>query len=615
MDHKPARDALQLSRRLEVETPEHVVLEFELAGVGSRVAAAVVDLAILAGVLLGLLIVFSAAPGLGDSLRGWAIALLVALIFLIMWGYFALFEGLGGGRTPGKRSLGLRVVMDTGHPVTLSAALIRNLVRIADLQPAPSYLVGLIFVFFHSEHKRLGDLAAGTIVVRDQPDQEAGSAAIARPPVAEVALAGQPRLTDDEFRLLAQFVERLDSLDPEARVRLTDRLIERFGERFDRRHADPELFLVAVHDEELARRRSVTAVRGREGGALVSGSAERFVALRRPSWDGFRQQAEQAVRHGLRRRSGAQIREFAAAYREVAADLARARTYGVDPRVLGYLERIVATGHNALYGARGVQRKSLGRLLLAELPASVVVARRYVLAACLLFLAPAFVGFVLLRSDPERAYELLPHQVIERAEAGGRQAEQGTGYGETPSLYLPIVASSIIANNVQVAFTAFAFGITAGIGTVIVLAFNGLFLGAVLGLFANYGLAAWLLTFVAGHGPLELTAIFIAGGAGLRIGRAVVAPGDLARRDALVIAARTALRLVGAAASLLLLAGIIEGFLSASDAPVILKLGVSAASLLLLVLYVESGRRALAADESLAIDSPGHLGWPHAPTE
>jgi uncharacterized membrane protein SpoIIM required for sporulation len=153
-------------------------------------------------------------------------------------------------------------------------------------------------------------------------------------------------------------------------------------------------------------------------------------------------------------------------------------------------------------------------------------------------------------------------------------------------------ASGIIANNVQVAFAAFAFGITAGLGTVLVLAINGLFFGAVLGTFAEYGLAGWLLTFVAGHGVLELTAIFVAGGGGLLVARAVIAPGDLGRRDALVLHGRVAIELVGAAASLLVVAGVIEGFVSASAAPAALKLSVSAASAAFLWLYFRAGRRA-----------------------
>jgi len=111
-----------------------------------------------------------------------------------------------------------------------------------------------------------------------------------------------------------------------------------------------------------------------------------------------------------------------------------------------------------------------------------------------------------------------------------------------------------------------------------------------LGMFANYGLAGWLLTFIAGHGVLELTAIFIASAAGLLIGKAILAPGDITRRDALTVQGREAIKLVASAASLLLLAGVIEGLLSASGAPAALKIGVSAASAALVLLYFLAGR-------------------------
>src|SRR3989449_10507218 len=104
-------------------------------------------------------------------------------------------------------------------------------------------------------------------------------------------------------------------------------------------------------------------------------------------------------------------------------------------------------------------------------------------------------------------------------------------------MYLPVVASRIITNNVQVAFFAFAFGITAGIGTLLLLTLNGLFFGAVLGLFSKYGLAGWLLTFVAGHGVLELTAIFIARGARAPVAPGLNAPGDHTPRGAPPLAA------------------------------------------------------------------------------
>ncbi len=298
--------------------------------------------------------------------------------------------------------------------------------------------------------------------------------------------------------------------------------------------------------------------RGRGEGGRSIGATTRFIARKQAGWETFRAAALAAERGGLRRMSGEALTAFAARYREAAADLARARTYGVDPRIVAYLERAVAAGHNALYGLRGVARVPLRRLL-RELPAEAWRSRRYILVAFLLTLLPAIGGYALLREQPARAAELLPDGMIARAEAGVAESREGIGYAETPSPFLPIVASSIIANNVQVAFAAFAFGITFGLGTIWVLLFNGLNVGAVIGLFANYGLASWILTFIAGHGVLELTAIFVAGAAGLRVAHAMVVPGDLPRRDALIVAGRHAIRLVAFASGLLLLAGTIEG--------------------------------------------------------
>jgi uncharacterized membrane protein SpoIIM required for sporulation/uncharacterized RDD family membrane protein YckC len=566
---------------------------------GSRMAAAIYDLMTLVLLLVIASLAFSLAGGMQAALGSWAGAFLVIVSFVLFWGYFTLFEAFNGGRTPGKWRVGIRVVMDTGHPVTLPASFIRNLIRLVDIQPLGTHLVGLLFVFFQPNHKRLGDIVAGTIVVRDRPED----LALAAPPPAPVEQldAGPPLLSDDEFRLLEQFVVRLDELAPTVRSRLAYEMGNRFAERFPKQGAvdqSPaganvtETALVQLHDAELTRRRARTATRHGTSGVAASGTAERFVALKQQDWERFRNRASALEKDGLRALAGEDVVRFAAEYREVAADLARARTYGVDPRVLAYLERIVGAGHNALYGLRGVRRLPLGRLLLRELPAAVYQARWYVLTATLLFMLPGIVGFALVRERPEMAPQILPDVMIARAESGEYEQAAGRGYAETPSPYLPFVASSIITNNVQVAFGAFAFGITAGVGTVVVLAFNGLFFGAVLGLFANYRLAGWILTFVAGHGVLELTAIFIAGAAGLLVGRALVAPGDLARRDALVVYGRSAIRLVGAAACLLVVAGLIEGFVSASGAPAPLKLAVSAASVVVVVLYFAAGRRA-----------------------
>jgi uncharacterized membrane protein SpoIIM required for sporulation/uncharacterized RDD family membrane protein YckC len=582
----------EFSRHLTVETPEHVVLEFELAGLGSRAAATVLDISIIAALYILIALLMGVTRAVGAVLSGWLAGLAVALAFLLAWGYFAAFEALNGGQTPGKRHLGIRVVMDTGHPLTFAGALIRNLLRIVDLQPGISFVVGIVCALFHPHNKRLGDLVAGTIVVRDRPDDLTLTAReLQDRDEPDHAVVDGPKLTDDEYRLLEQLIDRLDALDGSRRDQFITTLAARFASRFPAHDPRPDIFLVDLYASERRIRQSRFAARRTSGSGQTLATAESFVARRQQSWERFRKLAAETQIRGLTSLGGDEVIAFASTYREVAADLARARTYGVDPRIREYLERVVSAGHNTLYGARGTRRAARRLAWLRELPSAVFEARAYILTACLLFTVPGVVGYVLIRERPTTAYEVLPDVAIARAEAGAGQMAAGRGYAEAPSPYLPIVASGIIANNLQVAFGAFAFGITAGVGTTIILVFNGLFFGAVLGMFANNGLAGWLLTFVAGHGILELTAIFIAGGAGLSIGRAVVAPGDMTRRDALIVQGRLAIRLVGASAMMLLLAGTIEGFLSASDAPAGFKYAASGASAVLVALFLIYGRQ------------------------
>src|SRR5256886_11982156 len=230
----------QFTRRLGIETPEHVVLELELAGLGSRLAAAVGDAGVLAVayLLLGLGIqLLTQTRGEAGSPWGTLAAIVLILtLFLLFWGYFLVFEALNDGRTPGKRLMGIRVVMDTGHPLSFSAAAVRNLVRIVDMQPVFTYQVGITFVLFHSQNKRLGDIVAGTVVVRDRPGNfQLASAAADRAREPEALEAGSPELADEEFRLLAQVLDRLAGLEGAVRHRLTAELLAPFAPPIPRR--------------------------------------------------------------------------------------------------------------------------------------------------------------------------------------------------------------------------------------------------------------------------------------------------------------------------------------------------------------------------------------------
>src|SRR5881296_3806559 len=237
-----ARD-LDLRQHHGIETPEHVDVQFELAGVGSRLAAGLLDLLLL---FLGLLALWigggaiigsvSSAPGM----RGWLSAGMIILTFCFLWGYFTLFEALNGGRTPGKQALGIRVVMDTGRSITPPASVVRNLVRFIDCYfPALPFAPALLSIALHPSNKRLGDMAAGTIVVRDRPTDWTLATPV---PTAEEAVSeletGPPELSEEEFRLLDRFLGRLNDLTPETQTRIAADLARRFEARIPRRVPD-----------------------------------------------------------------------------------------------------------------------------------------------------------------------------------------------------------------------------------------------------------------------------------------------------------------------------------------------------------------------------------------
>src|SRR5437773_4681322 len=593
-----ARD-LDLRQLHGVETPEHVDVRFELAGVGSRVAAGLLDLLLL---WLGLLLLWLGGTTIASDItrphgmaRGWVTAALILLTFSLVWGYFTLFEALNGGRTPGKQLLGIRVVMDTGRSLTAQAAVVRNLVRFIDCYfPALPFAPALLAIALHPSNKRLGDMAAGTIVVRDRPtDWTLGLPGTpAHEAAAEAVETGPPDLSEEEFRLLDRFLGRLNELAPDVQARITADLVRRFEPRIPRRTPDLQSYLVTVFAEEQRKRRSRFASRAQASAAgRITVPAERFVQKKRDGWEAFRTTALRMERTGGGGLAADEIPVFAAQYREVAADLARARTYQVDPRVITYLERVVTAGHNALYRARGKPRTPLAYYILRDFPAAVVQSWQYVLLAFLLFSVPAAVGYVMIRERPALAEELLSPVMVARAEAAAENLAEGRGYAETTKEDRPQVAALIITNNITVSFGTFVGGLTAGVLTTWLLFANGMMFGLVLGLFRNYQALSYLLTFVLGHGVLELTAIFISAGAGFRLAKAMIAPGDRTRRDALVMEGRIAARLIGAGVTLLAIAGTIEGLLSTSPAPASWKYGVSAASAVFLVLYLANGYR------------------------
>ncbi|MBR9989235.1 MAG: stage II sporulation protein M, partial [Gemmatimonadetes bacterium] len=209
-----------------------------------------------------------------------------------------------------------------------------------------------------------------------------------------------------------------------------------------------------------------------------------------------------------------------------------------------------------------------------------------VLLAALLLYGPALASFVAIVRVPARATLIVPAGMVARAEEGVERQARGQGYIDIPEVLMPLFSSSLIANNVQVTFFAFAGGIAVGLGTMLILLMNGVMLGGTAGLFHVQGLSPYLWSFVLPHGIIELTAICIAGGAGLLLGSAFVLPGRRTRRSALVHRARDAVSLLGGTVVLLVLAGLVEGFISPSTLPSAAKLGFGTLMAVILGAYL-----------------------------
>ena len=598
----PADRLRGLEQIHSVETPEHVELSYTIAGLGSRLFAGLIDAAI---VLTGFLLLIAGLAFLGarspqaegaavDMSASWAFALLYLGQFAFMWGYYVLFEALADGRTPGKRAMRLRVVQDDGLSIPFATSAIRNILRLVDLQPGLLAGAGIISILVTQRSKRIGDIVAGTIVVRERP------IAVVTTPARQQDVIGEAVLSEPEFDLLRRYVERRTALRAEERTRLAKLVADRLRPHLASYGGPDVAALVRLHDRELALRSRGVAARSDTGGAREQHA---LIASGRPRWAQFARLVERAQRRGLKGLSESEVVEFAARYREVASDLARLRT-ATRGRALDELfivGRLVAAGHNLLY--RG-KRLTLDRALVfvaADAPREVRRSMRWILAAALLFWIPAVVAYVGVVRQPGVAAEFLPREILDRAESAA--ANPGSAYVEIPDMYRPLAATAIIANNVQVALGAFAFGITLGIGTTLILLFNGIAIGGVTGLFAARGVAGALMAFVAPHGVLELTAIAIAGGAGLLIGGGLLLGGPGGRRATVVRNARRAITLMAGVIFLLIVAGLIEGLVSPrSDRTLGWKLAVSGATAVAMLAWLALGGRGPVSQRAATLD-------------
>lgn len=255
------------TREASVVTPEHVMLRFQTAGLGSRAAAMLIDTVILLLVNLTVFILFGIVlfgkeeEFFLDS-GNYAIATVILLIFVVNFGYFLFLEAFWGGQTIGKRLLGIRVIRDNGQPATFISSTIRNLFRIVDSLPS-GYFLGALVCFFHSRDKRIGDLVAGTIVVvetgqrstlfqRKKDKSKNGFEQISEP--LDLEERQKQAITREDWQLLSSYISRLPSLTYEKKRELGSQIASIMRKKLDYteeqiQKEDPILFLQRLHNQ------------------------------------------------------------------------------------------------------------------------------------------------------------------------------------------------------------------------------------------------------------------------------------------------------------------------------------------------------------------------------
>ena len=332
----------------------------------------------------------------------------------------------------------------------------------------------------------------------------------------------------------------------------------------------------------------------------MSRTPEQFVLARREAWERLENLVDRAQGARLNALSNDELHELGTLYRRASADLARAQTrYNstlAGQELVRTLNALVRRAHAQIYAAPSTNAapKTAWNWLFYGFPAAFRRHWRTIAFAAILMYGPAIASYVAVWSDSANTHLFVDEEVVKTVEERA-QKKLVTGWGGNTSykgvVASPAISSFIMTNNIRVSLLAVAFGITAGIGTAWALVQNGLMLGSLAAVASNNNVDFLFWSVILPHGILELSAICIAGGAGFVLARAIYAPGELPRRDALKIAGSEAAQLLAGVAAMLVVAGLIEGFITPADISPNFKMGFAALTALVMAIYLTAKPR------------------------
>jgi uncharacterized membrane protein SpoIIM required for sporulation len=311
----------------------------------------------------------------------------------------------------------------------------------------------------------------------------------------------------------------------------------------------------------------------------------RWLEKRKTYWARLEQLVDRSNKGGISALDHRELQELGLLYRQTASDLATVREDVTSNQLSFYLNQLLGRAHNLIYMGHKQKISGLVRFYTETFPQVFRETFWQTFLAFLIFTVTGVATWAVTIHDPAFAHRMLGPQMMETIEK--RQM-----WTQSIVTIKPLAASGIMTNNLAVCFTTFAMGITAGIGTIYMMFTNGLLIGVIGAATWQAGMALQLWSFVAAHGALELPAIFISGGAGLEIARGMLFPGLLPRRESLALAGGRAARLMIGIIPMLVVAGVIEGFVSPSGLATPLKFLLSAVLFTALTTYLALvGRR------------------------
>lgn len=546
---------------MRIALAEQVWIDLEPASFGSRSLAYILDFIARWSVfsILFLIILFGSGQFFDlseaffsgfDFLRAYLGTYIWALIglffFFIEWSYPIYFEVFKDGVTPGKKAFGLRVINEDGLPLTFRESLLRTLLLTVDLQGMG--LVALLSMFFSKKSQRLGDLLAKTMVVYED---KLGSRV--RSTNQQEEHFAKHTLPLNLYNIIEQFIERSKNFEIEAKTKAINSILKAIQVK--------QTVLDIPSSGNLAEKEAWLKSFFREAQPEKTSEAKskKDVVI---DWKRLDQELlvlegdlNKLVASAKKTQSKQVLFSFAESYQRLCQHFSYLATFYPNTYQAKKTSSLVRTGRRLIYGKRLSSLRSAKEPFFSRVPEIFSKLQTYTLCSLILGISGGVLAAVLVQLNPNIAWYFLSEEAVANLKMGRLWTEEIQGISA-------IASSRIMTNNITVSFSAFALGITGGIGTVLIIVFNGVSLGGIFSALSFYDMAYRLFNFVVAHGFLELSVIIVAGACGLYIGDALIHPGTLSRKRALQKHAVLVVDLIIFNALCLVVAGLVEGYIS-----------------------------------------------------